>query len=234
MDDAPADPRIAAALARNDRYLREFVEAFNLCPFARRCRESGKLQRAVSLVEGGLPASAAGEAALAALEREIARFEAMPAAEVEVALILFPALTAALTLGQSGAQLFEQFVAEARKRMDARHASGGSTFYCVAFHPQFREDLTDAQRAVRFIRRSPDPTVQLVRASLLHELHRADAPEFVDTAGLSTAQLLAINLPLALSERIGQANLSTLKAAGADRLRELLDEIGAHARPPAD
>src|SRR6267142_2316406 len=35
----------AEALARNDRYLREFVEALELCPFARRCRESGRLAR---------------------------------------------------------------------------------------------------------------------------------------------------------------------------------------------
>ena len=35
------------ALARNDRYLREFVEALRMCPYAQACRESGKLQRRV-------------------------------------------------------------------------------------------------------------------------------------------------------------------------------------------
>ena len=53
MADIPEDPRIAAALARNERYVREFVEAFNLCPYARRCRETGKLQRVVLLNPGG-------------------------------------------------------------------------------------------------------------------------------------------------------------------------------------
>ena len=32
-------------LMRNERYVREFVEALQLCPFARRCREDGKLDR---------------------------------------------------------------------------------------------------------------------------------------------------------------------------------------------
>ena len=43
----------AAVLARNDRYLREFVEAFQICPFARSCRERGGLWREVLDGEGG-------------------------------------------------------------------------------------------------------------------------------------------------------------------------------------
>ena len=37
------------ALARNERYLREVVEQFELCPFARHCREEGALERRVLL-----------------------------------------------------------------------------------------------------------------------------------------------------------------------------------------
>ena len=50
----------AGALARNDRYLREFVEALELCPFARKCRESGRLARRV--LRGERPAEATAAA----------------------------------------------------------------------------------------------------------------------------------------------------------------------------
>ena len=70
----------AQALARNDRYLREFVEALELCPFARRCRESGRLARRV--LRGGRP----GEATASAV-REL---EATAEEQVEVALLIYP------------------------------------------------------------------------------------------------------------------------------------------------
>src|SRR5439155_11873357 len=65
------------ARARNDRYLDEFVEAFRLCPYARPCRESGKLHRRVLRSrDEALPA--------------IREIEALPEQDVEVALLIFP------------------------------------------------------------------------------------------------------------------------------------------------
>jgi hypothetical protein len=64
-------------LERNDRYLREFVEALRICPYARQCRETGKLHRRVlSSADDAPPAM-----------REI---EALPKDGVEVALLIFP------------------------------------------------------------------------------------------------------------------------------------------------
>ncbi|HEX4381580.1 MAG TPA: hypothetical protein VH083_01480, partial [Myxococcales bacterium] len=94
-----------AALARSDRYLHSFVEALHMCPFARRCREEGKLHRRVLL---------AGDDALAAI-REV---EAMPAAAVEVALLIFPE---AATGSLQSARDFEALVAGLREAMNAGH-----------------------------------------------------------------------------------------------------------------
>src|SRR5947199_2143164 len=80
-----AGDREREALARNDRYLREFVEALDLCPFARRCRESGRLVRRVVVGD-------ALEGALAAL----AAISEMPEDACEVALLLFPEFNASL------------------------------------------------------------------------------------------------------------------------------------------
>ena len=197
-------------LARNDRYLREFVEALHLCPYAKRCREEGKLQRRVIRRR---------EDALAAI-REI---EAMPADAVEVALLIFPEEPAE---GEESARAFEAFCAELREQMFASHP-GQAPFYCVAFHPDLPRDLLDANRAVRFIRRSPDPTLQLVRASILVRV-RGDGgggSRYVDTSLLSLEQAMALLSPASLAERIGEANLATLQREGPDRLELLLSSL---------
>lgn len=191
------------ALRRNDRYLREFVEALRLCPYAKRCREEGKLHRRVlwSRAEA-LPA--------------IAAIEALPADSVEVALLIFPDEPAG---GQAAARAFESFCAGLRP-----HAG---SFYCVAFHPALPRDLLDAHRAVQLIRRSPDPTLQLVRVSVLATVRGggSEGSRFVDPATLSLEQLLALQTPLSLSDRIAEANLETLRREGPDRLEKLLAEL---------
>lgn len=202
----------ARALARNDRYLREFVEGLGMCPFARRCRETGKLQRRV-LFAGDDPHLAVRE------------LEALPVADVEVALLIFPDAPAA---GEADARAFEGFAGALRERMGQAHA-GAPPFYCVAFHPWLPRDLGDEHRAVRFIRRSPDPVIQLVRAAVLQEVRagRESGDRYVDAAKLSLTELLALAAPPSLSDGIAQANLSTLRREGADRVEALLASLRA-------
>lgn len=192
-----------AALLRNDRYLRQFVEALRLCPYARRCREEGKLHRRVlrSRAEA-LPA--------------IAAIEALPADSVEVALLIFPDEPAE---GPAAARAFESFCADLRPHV--------KSFYCVAFHPNLPRDLHDAHRAVQVIRRSPDPTLQLVRVSVLATVRggEGDGSRYLDPATLSLEQLLAVQTPLSLSDRIAEANLETLRREGPDRIEELLEGL---------
>src|SRR5579859_3509233 len=142
----------AAALARHERYVCDFVEGFNFCPYARRSREIGMLQRVVLLEEGVT-------AAASAIAATIERLERLPAESMEVGFIILPSLE--LPKGLEGARQFEKLVRAAREQTEARHGSSATPFYCVAFHPDFAEDLADEHRAVRFLRRSPDPTVQL-------------------------------------------------------------------------
>ncbi len=232
---APADDhQIAAALARNDRYVREFVEGFNLCPYARRCRETGKLHRQVLLDPGGPPDSPEFESVVHSLSIAIEKLEQLPPDAVEVGLILLPALHHALSQGMEGARGFEQMVRTVRERMQARHARGDTPFYCVAFHPGFAADLADEHRAVRFIRRSPDPTVQLVRASVLRAVRGNDpgGAHYIDISKMTTAELMAVSSPLSVSDRIGRANRRTLLDAGPESLSGLLAEIhGWHSAP---
>src|SRR5260221_2039624 len=200
------------ALSRNDRYLREFVEAIHLCPYARHCRESGKLHRRVLFSQDP-------EEVLA----EIRAVEALPADSVEVALLIFPDAPAR---GLDSAREFEAFAADLRNRMLAAH-EGNPPFYCVAFHPDLPRDLLDAHRAVQFIRRSPDPTVQLVRASVLKGVRGSNdgGTRIVDVSKLSLEELMAISSPLSLADRIAEANLETLGREDPDRIEGLLDSL---------
>lgn len=200
-------------LARNDRYLREFVEALRLCPYAKACRESGKLHRRVLRGrEDALPA--------------IRTIEALPENEVEVALLIFPDEPAG---DEGSARAFEAFCAGLRERMFAAHG-GDAPFYCVSFHPDLPRDLADANRAVQFIRRSPDPTLQLVRASVLRSVRgdKEGGSRYVDTASLSLEEALSLVSPLSLAERIAQANLATVQREGPDRLEALLASFRRH------
>ena len=181
----------AMALARHERYVREFVEAFNFCPYARRSREMGTLHRVVLLEDGF-------EAAASAIASAIERFEQLPADSMEVGFIILPLLS-------QRPQEFEMLVRAAREKTEARHGSSATPFYCVAFHPAFAEDLADEHRAVRFLRRSPDPTVQLVRASVLEKVRTSAA----------------------VSDRIAAANLKTLQGEGVAAMRALLGAIRA-------
>jgi hypothetical protein len=190
----------ATALARNDRYLREFVEALDLCPFAKRCRESGRLVRRVVLgnaVEGAL-------AALAAVSD-------LPEDACEVALLLFPEFTA-------GVAAFRDLCAQVRAR--------AGLFHCVAFHPDLTMDLSDANRAVSFLRRAPDPTLQLVRIATLDRVRRerAGGSFYVDPARLAGA---LPGVQLTLSEQIARANLRTLQQHDPAELARLLASMRA-------
>lgn len=220
MTTASVD-RTTAALARNDRYVREFVEALNLCPYARRCRETGKLHRRVlgSRAEA-LPA--------------IAELEALPPESVEVALLIFPEAEVG---SLEAARAFEAFCAEVREAMARAHAplpDAEPPFFCVAFHPDLALDTADANRAVHFIRRSPDPTLQLVRASVLRAVRgtRTGGSTFVDASRLTLEQLMAVAAPLGVSERIAEANFETLRREGPARLAAELAGFRAPGRGP--
>jgi hypothetical protein len=87
------------------------VEALRICPYARQCRETGKLHRRVlSSADDAPPAM-----------REI---EALPKDGVEVALLIFPSAPSG---SEQSARDFESLCAGLRPHLSA--------FYCVAFHP---------------------------------------------------------------------------------------------------
>lgn len=208
-------PEAERALARNDRYLVDFVEKFDLCPYARTCRVTDALERRVVLqatLSQGVPASVLEELSSDAF------------GHIEVALLIFPAVEASWVE-------FERFAARLRDEHARRPA--GAKFFVVPFHPDLPPDTDDPGRLVSLLRRSPDPTIQLVRASLLEHVRGGVDPE--DTVYLDPAQCdfatsgLAATPPKSVSRLIGEANFATAQRVGAETLIALLSEIRSNA-----
>ncbi len=165
---ASADSR-EAILAVHERYLQEVVEGFGLCPFARRCREQGRIQRPLfdlRRLPEGEPSAGACAQEVAAITREHP--------EVEVILLTFVLPEGHAWEEPNGPGGFEEHVRGLRAAYEALGA--GRRYYMVPFHPAFRRaegsrPLTQ-DSLVPLIRRTPDPVIQCIRADLLDEFRR--------------------------------------------------------------
>ena len=180
-------PLVAEALRLNARYVEEVVIGWGLCPWAAQAWRSGAVARRV------LPDPAAGAGAVLEFIDEIA---ATPA--VSIGLVILPRL-------ELDAAAFGAFAERIRRADRARRAANAAVpFLVAAFHPAFRADREAAAEAgtlVPFIRRTPDPTLQLVRVSLL--------------AGLGGD----------VSTEIARANQTTVTARTPEALDALLADI---------
>jgi hypothetical protein len=200
------DPREATVRRILDRYLVEVVEAYELCPWARAAREAGEL--AVAIVWG----EPALDAWVAAAERALAE----PGARV--AMVVAPEWPGALAELRA-----------LRDRVAARVLAAG----IAEFHPDAPLDLATPARLVPFLRRAPDPLLQLVPLALLAAARAQPPPP--DLA--AQARMLGGAEPAAradLAARIAAANHARVAAdpaALAARFAEIAaDRARSYAR----
>jgi hypothetical protein len=154
-------PDEALVRAIHDRWLVEVVEEMNLCPFARKSREQGRVARPIlrDLHQMSSPAYSADAIAEALTTTP----------EVEIILLTYPVPD---THPWRAIDAFDTHVAAVR---DAWAERGGTSFYMVAFHPEAREPTTrslTADSLVPLLRRTPDPVIQCVRADMLDALRK--------------------------------------------------------------
>jgi hypothetical protein len=186
----------------------EIVEALNLCPWAERSRLDGRVRERV--VEWS-PSDF--DAALGVIE-ELARNE-----DVEIGLLLFPTARASRTE-------FERYVSRLVDEDARRREIGTVPFAMAAFHPDAEADLSDPERLISFLRRTPDPTVQLVRCDTLDRVRGgfSDGTAFVDVNFLTTLdQTREDTLPL--RQRIARANLRAVERVGVSDVERRIELI---------
>jgi hypothetical protein len=146
---------VAEALRVNARYVEEVVIGWGLCPWAAQAWREGAVARRV------LPAPAVEQAAALAFLDEIA---GQPA--TAIGLLIFPRVM----LDEAAWGTFAERIRRADR---ARRPGAAPPFLIAAFHPATGEtaiDATNPAALVSYLRRTPDPVLQLVRAGLLERL----------------------------------------------------------------
>jgi hypothetical protein len=132
--------RVAEVRRLLDRYIVEIVETYDFCPWAKAARLGGELGVDVLWGNPGL------EDWVAAALRLLAR------RQTRVAMVVAPELAAS-----------PNELRAIRDRVAARIPTAG----VAEFHPDAELDLGSPARLVPFLRRSPDPLLQLVPLELL-------------------------------------------------------------------
>ena len=191
------------------RYMLEVVEGFTLCPWAAAARRDGHVVEHVILAENqGDPQQSL--TLLKSLEAHL---------QTDIALFIYPDLE----LDRLG---FEGFVRTLREQDAARWEVGEIPFAMAAFHPDARADLKEPERLIPFLRRTPDPTIQVVRRAALDRVrgNSQEGTSFFDLADLGTLPLPQKE-PLSLRQRIAQANLDTTLEVGVETLETLFQDI---------
>jgi hypothetical protein len=192
-----------------ERYAEEVVEHFDFCPWAARARRDGAVEARVLLAENHEDFSFS-----------LAQIDALAArAHVSVGLLIYPRFS-------SGRLDFEHFLRRLRQADSERHPPGEIPFAMAAFHPHAEPQLDDPERLIPFIRRSPDPTIQLVRQRVL------EAVRGEETAGTTVVDLWMMvpggrteTETLGLRERISIANQRRVRDTGTAAVEAVLNDI---------
>jgi hypothetical protein len=192
------------------RYQLEIVESCGLCPWAERARVSGKFRIRVLLQ--------ADPRATEGATRVIDELMADPRAEV--AVLVYPRL-------RLERLAFERFVAEVRDVDAKRHPLGAIPYVFAAFHPLASPDSSDAERMIPFLRRTPDPTIQLLRSDVLEKV-RSSTPQgtqFVDIRAIERLDADPKEPAVSLRQRIARTNLATVERIGVQEVSGRMDAI---------
>ncbi|HKU42826.1 MAG TPA: DUF1415 family protein [Polyangiales bacterium] len=201
------------ALRLHARYTVEVVEELGLCPWALDARHAGRVHTHVSRSQA--PELGPSLEVLSALAQNDG---------IEVAFIVYPLL-------DLDRLAFAHFVADLRAADAARYAVGASIFALADFHPNAAADLTSAERLVPFLRRTPDPTLQIVRRSALHDVRLSEdhGTRFLDLSQFPFENIASVpSPPPPLAARVANNNLRTVTRMGtaalSDRMKSILED----------
>ncbi len=199
---------VAETLRLSLRYQEELVEAYNVCPWAKGARTSNN---AIPLVDDGRP--------LLDQVDQAARLGA------DVVFLVLPRYVGSrVDLDELVAQLI---AADSR-----RHRDTSPAFAMAAFHPEASPrppESLSPETLVPYLRRSPDPTIQLVRLEALAEVRKGEPPgtSFIDPSQIDFAALLEKGFAQrpSLRQRVASANHALFTGPKGSELQRALDAI---------
>lgn len=189
------------------RYAIEVVEALTFCPWARDAREGGRVECRV-VFGSTLELDQVLSLVIAAGQRT----------ELDVTLLVMPEV-------RLGRIALRHFTAALHSRYESTCGRGQTALAIADFHPDVSPDMTTPARLVPFVRKSPDPTLQLIRHSALQAAQRGggDGKKY---ASLEMMLAGAIKDEPAHA-RVATANHRTITRVGTPHVLSLLDDIAA-------
>lgn len=212
--DAVTEGRLRAEAVRVfRRYAVEFVEALGICPWAVSARRDGHVREHVLLCTSEDEAQA------------LAAIDALAAdASVEIGILLWPRLAI-------DRPSFEQFTSRVRARDAALREGTPAPFAMAEFHPDAPAVTSPSGAFTSFLRRTPDPTIQLVRKEVLDRVRASDRSSSAHGTGFFDPRMLdGIGLTLGaatppLHDRIEANNRATVRDEGLEQIEALLASI---------
>lgn len=196
-------------LRLNERYVVEIVERFGLCPWADRARREGRVEKLVfEQTDPNL------------FDPTLRAMQALaPRTACDVALFIYP------QIGLDRLD-FEHFARRLRTLDADRHAPGEIPFAMAAFHPDALPVLTNPDRLIPFLRRTPDPTLQLVRESTLTRLRgEVHGTSFYGPAVFVRNVTGAPAPEPDVRERIARTNYDTVTRVGVEAVEAVFDDL---------
>jgi len=184
------------ALRLHERYHRELIERFSVCPWARPARAGGRTRAHVVTEASCSPEELAPVLARWADDET-----------VEVAFVIVPRFTA-------GADAFSDWVTSIGEQKK-------NVFLTAPFHP----DAPASSGSIHFLRQTPDPTVQFVRRTRLEEIRAQDPPHYADIFNLDLHQLESGNPPRAVAASVLAHNERMIEREGRAELQRILNDI---------
>ncbi len=146
------DEQAAADATR--RWVAGVVVGLNLCPFARRVNDAGRVRYAVT-------AAVDTDALLSALGEELRALVAAPRAVVETTLLIHP--RALLDFAE-----YNDFLPEADRLV--RRLGLRGVIQVASFHPEYQFAGTPTDAAENYTNRSPHPMLHLLREESITEV----------------------------------------------------------------
>lgn len=213
ISDATRAAITEAAREANEHYLREFIEAYSFCPFAREGRRAGTTECHVYWADSSDPVP------LFELMRDVA---SRP--NILVAQVVFPFV-------EVSAPRWRSFCHELTRAAHA-HIGGPPTMAVAALHPELAYSPANPFSLLTLFRRAPDPTVQWVRLDGLDAIYAGRRKRTVVLTPAQIAQLVLAPpaRQLDLYDRIAETNMAMALRIGLPQVEATLAGYAADAR----
>jgi hypothetical protein len=199
-----------------ERYVKEIVLRFALCPWAEPALRANLVQTIVITDFFSSPTDLP-----AAANAVVARLNQAVDSPHELLLILLP--RAEITRLEMDELL--RRVRNLQKETSSTNASEAS-FALASFHPDASPDATSPERLIPYLRRSPDPMIQAVRTATLAKIDpdRGAGTYYFDPQSMDI-QTLSTPSPEPLRLRVAKANLATCQKLGFEEVEAQVQSI---------